>query len=101
MHDLAHTSSACSVSQPDRRDNIRLRIRHRVGDGGAHVDLRRQVEDHLRSKLIDDLPQPLAPHISLHQLHIRVVAEVGGVAGTQIVDNSNIMAIADELVYEM
>ncbi|SKV30864.1 Uncharacterised protein [Mycobacteroides abscessus subsp. abscessus] len=48
MHDLAHTRLARGLCQPDRTEDVDGGIELWVGHRVTYVDLRGQMEDHLR-----------------------------------------------------
>lgn len=101
MHDLAYTGLTRGVGKPNGGQNIRVSIEKRILNGLPNVDLSRKVEDDLRAQLIDDRIDLPRPNVCPDEFHVGVVAEIRRAAAAEVVNDSDLVSMLNELVDEV
>ena len=92
MHDLAYVRPPCGLGQPHGTDDIDRRVELRVGHRLADVDLRGEMEHHLRLGFGEKPDQVGVDDIGLDELEVAMLlgaVEVRAAAGTEVVDADN------------
>ena len=101
MHQLAHTGLSRGFGETHGADHVDRCVELRVGHRVPHVDLRGQVEHHLRAVLVEDRLQIGGHDVGLNERELRIVRqvlEVGRPSGGVVIQSNDAMPVAQQPV---
>jgi hypothetical protein len=104
VDEAPYARSACGLEHVDRPDHVDARVGRGVGHGLAHVDLRAEMEDHLRLRLLDDVAHggPIA-EVGLDQpgaARLRAL-QVVTLTGGEVVDHGHLVRALEQRIHDV